>query len=792
MWKPRFAIMSSIRAMHISPERCLRVYKKDARHFFHYLRIGHRWNKYMAHPPLTHNPHGAQHAVHSNSGASVYPVHRGAPIGFTAAASWAQAYNEAKAVEVGLPQDRRLIDDKPPPKHFPIWGSILDDVWALDECTSAEDPPGVASKWLEDIAQAWGRDGVLEHEKKAVRGVLKEEVQGVMIDGKDGWAGVSMSKRALLLEAGLYLLRQQRPLVGEVDRWLGKLSFALSFRACARSVLQDIYTWLAQHRGRVKRAYLWPSIRAEMVVSMCLVPFLHSNLRSDWCGRVEASDAAPGGHGRAWTNMPTTMVAEASRLCTHKGLHTNLHTEHGLASSGLRPMQQVKLPVEQFQWSTAARRGGYKHITLEEAIALNWSLHDRLERPSECGQRVVHLVDSAAAAGAYKKGRSASRRLNGCCRQACAIVLCSGIDPYFVWVPTDANPADEPSSRHGIRAGTVRTIQPQITQMVGLDHVFGVDSCWEREEPWLARLVQRGLAKVSETAYKQQLPDIYVHLCSGAFRSGDFCDCILRRANRQGISCCVLRIDPILDPCLDLTNGLLVKQLRELCIQGRIRAMLCSPPCSTWSRARHVPLAKGRGPRPLRSRAEPWQCLPDRTDQEVKSCQLCSVVMLACIYLLGFAKHCWRALKHPRDPGRPPYPSIFTSSAAALLRKQGMTDVLFDQCFYGAFARKPTQMLLPKDDSIGSLHGKFCTHVWHVPHIGVDSKGKFMTAPLAKYRPNLCDMLADMAWQYSAHAPQTRDHGAWEYAYKAAAFPFEHPTEQIPTAIHQSSARLQG
>lgn len=78
----------------------------------------------------------------------------------------------------------------------------------------------------------------------------------MMIGGKDGWAGVRSCKRALLLEAGLYLLRQQRPLVGEVDRWLGKLSFALSFCACARSVLQDIYTWLAQHRGRVKRAYL--------------------------------------------------------------------------------------------------------------------------------------------------------------------------------------------------------------------------------------------------------------------------------------------------------------------------------------------------------------------------------------------------------------------------------------------------------------------------------------------------------------------------------------------------------
>ena len=40
MWKPRFAIMSSIRAMHISPERCLRVYKKDARHFFTTSELG--------------------------------------------------------------------------------------------------------------------------------------------------------------------------------------------------------------------------------------------------------------------------------------------------------------------------------------------------------------------------------------------------------------------------------------------------------------------------------------------------------------------------------------------------------------------------------------------------------------------------------------------------------------------------------------------------------------------------------------------------------------------------------
>lgn len=195
------------------------------------------------------------------------------------------------------------------------------------------------------------------------------------------------------------------------------------------------------------------------------------------------------------------------------------------------------------------------HITLEEAIALNWSLHDRLKGPSECGHRVLHLVDSAAAAGAYKKGRSASRKLNGCCRQACAIVLCSGIDPYFAWVPTDENPADEPSSRHGIRAGAVRTVQPSAVREVVHKPRTDHDSLWHQEQPWIQKLVQKGLAQVSHPAYVEQLPLVYLHLCSGIKRTGDFCDGILRRAEAHGIGVCVIRVDPLIDSRLDLTDG---------------------------------------------------------------------------------------------------------------------------------------------------------------------------------------------------------------------------------------------
>lgn len=74
-----------------------------------------------------------------------------------------------------IPSHRQLFS------YGPIWGSILDDVWAIDECDAADDPPrtaGLAHEWMQDMATAWGKDGVVEHVKKAVSGVRKEEVHG--------------------------------------------------------------------------------------------------------------------------------------------------------------------------------------------------------------------------------------------------------------------------------------------------------------------------------------------------------------------------------------------------------------------------------------------------------------------------------------------------------------------------------------------------------------------------------------------------------------------------------------
>eukprot|EP00974_Lingulodinium_polyedra_P044613 4279262-Lingulodinium_polyedra.AAC.1 len=54
-------------------------------------------------------------------------------MGFTPSASWAQALNECVAEDAKLPQHQRLVDGAPPPAGLPLWASIEDDFWVLEE-----------------------------------------------------------------------------------------------------------------------------------------------------------------------------------------------------------------------------------------------------------------------------------------------------------------------------------------------------------------------------------------------------------------------------------------------------------------------------------------------------------------------------------------------------------------------------------------------------------------------------------------------------------------------------------
>eukprot|EP00974_Lingulodinium_polyedra_P067722 6557205-Lingulodinium_polyedra.AAC.1 len=80
-------------------------------------------------------------------------------MGFAASASWAQAATEVATGMAGLPVDARVVEGRPTPLEGPVWGSILDDVWTLEEEDASGRAP-VGRAWVAGVAEAWSRLGI--------------------------------------------------------------------------------------------------------------------------------------------------------------------------------------------------------------------------------------------------------------------------------------------------------------------------------------------------------------------------------------------------------------------------------------------------------------------------------------------------------------------------------------------------------------------------------------------------------------------------------------------------------
>ena len=204
---------------------------------------------------------------------------------------------------------------------------------------------------------------------------------------------------------------------------------------------------------------------------------------------------------------------------------------------------------------------------------------------------------------------------------------------------------------------------------------------------------EHGCAVWNDLCYKgKALPYVAIHACSGPRRATDFAHAISSHAFDVGIAVVCLVIDPAISKVANLLA--LVGQLSDLIIGDRVIALLNSPPCSTVTRARHVPLtAEKHGPRPLRIRDDPFEPIFGLSKYETTQVQLGNYLLYSCVYLQGLmtAMQHWGLTEHPKDPW-PPFPSFFHSRAATLLRTFGdCDDIFFDQCMFGAWARKSTQ-----------------------------------------------------------------------------------------------------
>eukprot|EP00438_Fugacium_kawagutii_P021132 Skav213922 [mRNA] locus=scaffold1439:306795:310370:- [translate_table: standard] len=266
-----------------------------------------------------------------------------------------------------------------------------------------------------------------------------------------------------------------------------------------------------------------------------------------------------------------------------------------------------------------------------------------------------------------------------------------------------------------------------------------------QEEDWSAFATIRPVPRFGRYRY-------LLHAFAGRRRYGDlqhYLDAACM--DNEGVYLITVSVDIIIDRCFgNLANEATQMYWIEAIRRHWVAALVCGPPCNTWSRARGQQLrgADGilrRGPRIVRTLEQAWGA-PQLTLRELEDVSTGNCLLQFCVWaFLELALSGGSAiLEHPDclDDDRA---SIWNLPCIAFLKKiPGVRYHSIAQGCFGAASAKPTGLL---SAHLPSLDSKL--RAWQLrmtppqtASIGVDESGAYLTAPLKEYPPALCAAMA--------------------------------------------------
>lgn len=271
---------------------------------------------------------------------------------------------------------------------------------------------------------------------------------GTEVDNASGRVGTPVSKLrqlSLVLSKVCKLRVISKKMLQKVT---GLLVHPFMHRRALMCLLQETFVWIETLDEKESKP-LPIAVKEELLTAALCLPLAHSNIRWEVSSRIGCSDASLKGGGRGATLTTPSIAQSLYRLAEHRGEHVRLDWAAG-ALAPASDMKQAPLEIEQLMldhtWNETERVsfGHKQHINILESRMIYRELVNAVQacdKPLRC----VLLVDSRAAAGAWSKGRSSSRRLNKTIRRSLGWTLAGFKSIHLVWVRSAANPADYPS-----------------------------------------------------------------------------------------------------------------------------------------------------------------------------------------------------------------------------------------------------------------------------------------------------------------------------------------------------------
>ena len=412
------------------------VAKTDVNAFYHRLRLPEWMQDYFGFPQV------------EIEGETWWPVSLTLPMGFSHAVPIAHnvhlnivkpIFSTAGVIEVGV--DAFL--DIPP--HRSALVIYIDD----NSQISLESYLAKVNRLQDRMIASMEAEGLMMSPSKLVRAELyipETDLLGMAILRGGGVFPKASRMAALDFDTEKLILRPRassRSLGSIVGRWVWTCLLARPSLA----ILQTVYVLIAVDSAEVRD--LSNEMTAELRTLMAISPLLSANLFAPLADVVMATDASLTGAGVCVAEIAP---ADYRRLFSRR-IRKGWWSAARLGDEDFDPQLLDYDPdtaqiVARAEWRTVV---SYKfkfeepRIVLLEAQALLTGLRWLFSDPKYFGRRIVFFLDSQSLLGAVVKGRSSSRRLNRLCRKMAALFLITQIKPAYLWIPSQFNPADEPS-----------------------------------------------------------------------------------------------------------------------------------------------------------------------------------------------------------------------------------------------------------------------------------------------------------------------------------------------------------
>eukprot|EP00732_Lithocolla_globosa_P000786 Lithocolla_globosa_v1_NODE_302_length_4591_cov_5.920414.p1 type:complete len:669 gc:universal NODE_302_length_4591_cov_5.920414:2346-340(-) len=417
--------------------------KRDCRNFYHKFKLPkHLW------PYFCWRPLWSTDVDLDGPRRLVYPARTTLPMGWSAAVYLGQAAHEGILYGGSSVKRQHSLMPNNPEAYFlktekPAHMVYVDDLVEI----GLEQDVDMVKEDLKSADRAYEEAGTPSKRDKAIDPQVGESVPMTALGNDIEPRAVvqpAVERLSLIIQDTNRLVDGGRASPVRVRRLLGRWIACLLLTRPALSVLSRSFIFCHPNDRRVKPLPI--KVKQELTVLVWLAPFLRVDLTLPLADSLLATDASLTGGGVAYRRMDDDLAG----ILNHREVR-GWYTQLGMPGGPSRQLPaKYDCALEPTKWKTGVsfRWKHPDHINCLEMNAVVLGLKWVSRSPDRfSGSRFPFLIDSMVALGVAAKGRSSSARLNYYARQIAAYQFALNLRPYWTWVPTDVNPADEPSRR---------------------------------------------------------------------------------------------------------------------------------------------------------------------------------------------------------------------------------------------------------------------------------------------------------------------------------------------------------